>query len=677
MADDLPRRLGRILSTAHPGRRLREVIRLDRSRVAVAVAVSSAVGYAIPLVVGLATGQLADGVAASAGALIVGFANLGGGYRVRAAMLFATTLAAGVAALVGGFAGASVLATVVVLGVWGFAGGLLVALGSRAGLVGMLSTWALLLAGDLNLHGEAVLHEAWLITAGGLVQTGVAIAAWPLRPFAAERRAVGDAFRSLAAYARVPTTAVLQSTAAALAEATETIGVDSAQSGERGALRTLVEQGEWVRLELAALARSHVPGVDTTLRAAANTLDDLAARRKSASSLRALRRSAQGIDEPVVRRHAARLVGWIAAAGAESRVGAPGAEPPRQPVRALRGELTLRSSAFRHAARLSVALMVAVIAYRGLSLGSGYWVPLTVLFVLKPDYGTTIARGIGRAIGTMAGVTIAWAIVTLFSPSDAEIVVLLALLAGAAYAVYPANYALFSVVLVVLVVLLVEFSGGSPVGALIDRIVDTAVGAAIALGAFTLWPTREAPETHERLAAFVTAQGLWLDAILHAYSDDGGRRLLRPTRLAARRARVEAWDSVRRALAEPPRRRPDARPLRAVLTAMDDVSESALVLAAAVHDGARAPREALAPYLTALSGSFNEIAASIRDGIWASPSLPHNETLALNEHDPALATTAAEAMSVLAALERLERTWRAPQPPTGPSADSRSTTRPP
>jgi len=209
---------------------------------------------------------------------------------------------------------------------------------------------------------------------------------------------------------------------------------------------------------------------------------------------------------------------------------------------------------------------------------------------------------------------------------------------------------------------LVEFSGGSPIGALIDRLVDTAVGAAIALGAFTLWPTRETPDTQKRLAAFVTAQGRWLAAILNAYSDDSDRRLLRPTRLAARRARVEAWDSVRRALAEPPRRRPDARPLRAVLTAMDDVSESALVLAAAVHDGARAPREELGPYVTALSGSFDEIAASIRDGTWTRPALPRNETLALNGHDPTLATVAAEAMSVLGSLERLERTWREPEP---------------
>jgi hypothetical protein len=57
------------------------------------------------LAVGLATGHIADGVAASAGALIVGFANLGGADRVRAATLLATTLAAGTAALVGGLAG--------------------------------------------------------------------------------------------------------------------------------------------------------------------------------------------------------------------------------------------------------------------------------------------------------------------------------------------------------------------------------------------------------------------------------------------------------------------------------------------------------------------------------------------------------------------------------------------
>ena len=193
-----------------------------------------------------------------------------------------------------------------------------------------------------------------------------------------------------------------------------------------------------------------------------------------------------------------------------------------------------------------------MVAYRELSLGSGDWVPVTVLFVLKPDYGTTMKRGIARAAGTMAGVTTAWAIVTLVPLNDAAIVVLLAVLAFAAYALFPATYALFSVVLTVLVALLADFSGGSPVGALGNRIVDTAVGTAIALAAITLWPPREAPRTLDGLAAYVTAGGRWLDAILAAYGG-GDQQAMRPARLAARQARAQAWDAVRRALVEPRR----------------------------------------------------------------------------------------------------------------------------
>ena len=265
-----------------------------------------------------------------------------------------------------------------------------------------------------------------------------------------------------------------------------------------------------------------------------------------------------------------------------------------------------------------MALIAAGIAYRGLSLGVGYWVPLTVLFVLRPDYGTTITRGIGRAAGTAAGVTIAWVIVTAFSPGSAAIVALLALLAFAAYALFPANYALYSVVLPVLIALLVEFSGGSPVGALLDRLLDTALGTAIALATYLAWPTREAPHMLESLALYVTAEARWLDAILDAYASQDGPSM-RSMRLAARRARADAWDAVRRALAEPRRRRPDDQPLGAVLATMDEISESALVLAAAVHDGARGPRDSLAPYRRALDAGFGDLARMFRANAGTSP----------------------------------------------------------
>ena len=39
---------------------------------------------------------------------------------------------------------------------------------------------------------------------------------------------------------------------------------------------------------------------------------------------------------------------------------------------------------------LALVLVLAVITYRTLSLGSGYWVLLTVLFLLKPEYDMTV-----------------------------------------------------------------------------------------------------------------------------------------------------------------------------------------------------------------------------------------------------------------------------------------------
>jgi uncharacterized membrane protein YccC len=629
---------------------LRELTRLRRSRLALAAALPSAVGYAIPLVAGLATGHVADGLTGSAGALIVGFANLGGPYRVRSGTLLAATAAAGLAALVGGLAGPDTAATIVAMSGWGFAGGLLVALGTRAAFVGLLSTWALLLASDLALHGTAVLREAWLITAGGAVQTVVAIGAWPLRPFAAERHAVADAYRALAVYARAPGNATLHSATEALVTAAETVDAGASPAAPRGLLRALAEQGEWVRVELAALARGDAPGSGPTRQAAAQALDVIAAGGDPEPALAALRRSVQGIGDPAARRQAENLTAWITAAGRRSRRAAPGPVPRPHPLRSLRAELTWNSSVFRHAARLSAALVVAGIVYRGLSLGRGYWVPLTVLMVLKPDYGTTVTRGIARAAGTMAGVIVAWLVVTLFSPPADAIVVLLVLLAGAAYAVFPANYALFSLLLAVLIALLAEFSGGSPVGVLLDRIIDTAIGTAIALGAIMLWPTREAPYTLDRLTVYVAAESEWLDAILTAYADGAAPQTLRSTRLAARRARTLARTAVQRSLAEPRRRRPDSAPLRAVLAALDEISEYALVLVASVHDGARAPREVVGASRGAVRDSFRALSALLPGAAWpASP--PGNGA---NRNDQALTVVATETAQVLTALQQLE-----------------------
>jgi uncharacterized membrane protein YccC len=633
---------------------VREALRLDRSRLAIDVALPGAIGFAIPLAAGLVAGRVQEGVTAAIGALIVGFANLGGGYRVRSATLLATALAAAVAALLGGLTGGSDAATIALMGAWGFAGGLLVALGPRLAFVGMLSTWALLLAADLHVHGVAAIDTAALIAGGGLLQTLVALVAWPLRPRGPEHHAVAAAYRALACAARTPSTEHLAAAAAALAAAGDLIG--PARSRERE--RVLVQQGEWIRLELAALADTPDPAVAALCATAAGALDAIAAGGRP--DLPELRASAAAVTVPAAREPALMLAARIAMDVRPPGTTLPGAPPGgavRRALTTLRAQLTPRSSAFRHATRLAGALVVAVVAYRVLPIGRGYWVPLTVLFVLKPDYLSTYSRGVGRALGTMLGVVVAAAIVTVGHPSDPVVLVLVTVLALIAYAVFAANYALFSVTLTVLVALLVEFAGGSAIGAVQERIVDTAIGGAIALGAFALWPTREEPALRESLTALIGAHVRWLDAIVAGLADPAAYdpAVMQRERLATRVTRANAEAALQRAAAEPARRRPDIGRAAALLETLSRVDDSALVLAETAHDDHIDRADpAVAAWGAALHATLERLAADPRH---IDP--PGAATLALvdaaraDPDDVALTVVATRATAILAVLRGL------------------------
>src|SRR5262249_4556669 len=80
-------------------------------------------------------------------------------------------------------------------------------------------------------------------------------------------------------------------------------------------------------------------------------------------------------------------------------------------LRALRDNLTPRSESFQHGLRLGLALGAGVAAYWLIGFSEhGFWVPLTVLFVLRPDYDSTFDRLVLRAAGTLVGLVIATAL---------------------------------------------------------------------------------------------------------------------------------------------------------------------------------------------------------------------------------------------------------------------------
>src|SRR4051812_48268448 len=72
----------------------------------------------------------------------------------------------------------------------------------------------------------------------------------------------------------------------------------------------------------------------------------------------------------------------------------------RQAGKAIREGVGARSAPLRHAVRWGLALAVGVATYHVVDLGPhGYWVPLTILFVLRPEESETVERIAMRAAG--------------------------------------------------------------------------------------------------------------------------------------------------------------------------------------------------------------------------------------------------------------------------------------
>jgi Fusaric acid resistance protein-like len=176
-------------------------------------------------------------------------------------------------------------------------------------------------------------------------------------------------------------------------------------------------------------------------------------------------------------------VWWLSDRGTET----PGlAERARAGRRALLDNLRLESPSLRHALRWGIALGAAVAIYRFIDLqGHGYWVPLTVLFVLKPTADDTWERVAMRIAGTIAGLVLATALAEALGGSAVPVAIALATAAMFAYALLALEYALFTAAITVFVVLLTDSLGEGALEAADQRALATALGIAVAAVAIT------------------------------------------------------------------------------------------------------------------------------------------------------------------------------------------------
>ncbi len=140
-----------------------------------------------------------------------------------------------------------------------------------------------------------------------------------------------------------------------------------------------------------------------------------------------------------------------------------------------------KSNTFRHALRVSLATTVGFIISEFFPVGHGYWILLTIIVILKPAYSITKKRNRDRLLGTIAGAGIGTLVIYFIKDRQVMIGCMIALMV-LAYSFMRTRYLLFVTLMtpyiLILFYLLNPFHFRSLI---IDRLIDTAIGSAIAL----------------------------------------------------------------------------------------------------------------------------------------------------------------------------------------------------
>jgi uncharacterized membrane protein YccC len=352
-----------------------------------------ALGVTLPLLIGVATGELRYAGFAAVGALCAGLASFAGSTRNRVAAVLISSAGMAVTTFIGAATAATASWLLIpTLALMGLVVGAAVEFEPPRAIAALMWPIALLVADAVPLDPSGAAARAGWVLAGGTLQALLVTATWAIGPGRQEARAVVTKYRQLAHY---------------------TNGV---------------AHGHLEPPPLPAVTGHALP----------------ADHKLSGSCARTTR---------------------------------------------LLCMIDIRTETGRHAIRLAVAAAAGQAVALAIHPSESHWIPLTIFVVLQPNYQSTLSRGLQRAVGTMLGAGLGAAIVGLDHLSLAATAIVASICIATAYGLFQVSYGLYSLLLTAFVVVLFDYLGISATTSAPARILDTLIGAAIALVSFFVWPT--------------------------------------------------------------------------------------------------------------------------------------------------------------------------------------------
>jgi hypothetical protein len=636
--------------------------------------IRAAVGISIPTAIGLLSGHLSWGVLTAIATFWTLLCDMGGAYRQKALTIAGSSFALVLAYVFGAWVTQSVAGYIIGIFVWAFVMTLVGVAGNAASQAGLVSTTIVVVAVVLTAPNE--FWTRLLLCTGGVLWGAVLILAlWPVHPFLPLFQTISKSCGRLAdlldsvwigapksgygasnlqvafAYDGLLTSieesrkvwgAVRVRRAGPSLRSTQLLDLieDLDSTGRviiafRGVLN-LLGQEPWfdsVRDELRAftevltrLAREISSAVarrgaiidSTSLQAAVDRLLPRLQESESAAKHDFTRNELRRTVELL-----AREFNRLAETTGQLRTGKANAPHPAQErarprlerlnfITELRNNLSFQSSTFRHALRLAAASAIAGILASAFHLTRGYWIPMTVVVVLKPNFGGTLHRAVQRITGTVAGALLA-ALVLWFIHDTWWLLAILALLSFATLTLRWANYVAFSLALTPMIMVMLDLAHPGTITDSFLRILHTIIGGVLAIVAgYLLFPLWERSKLPSQLAEAYLTTSRFLQALFAL----GKERLsVTETRKKSGLAVANAVNAGQRLLSEPPHLRGDVEPVLASINFCRDIFYSLSAVAHLPKEKLELIRsETVQPVARQLADDLDKLGLSLQSG---------------------------------------------------------------
>ncbi|MFO8000850.1 MAG: YccS family putative transporter [Marinilabilia sp.] len=210
-------------------------------------------------------------------------------------------------------------------------------------------------------------------------------------------------------------------------------------------------------------------------------------------------------------------------------------------------QLSLSHPRMRYAIRLGLCFLAGFAISEVFEIDKGEWIVLTVLFVLQPTYSATRRRLYQRVLGTMTGVVAGVLVVKLLTLPGQLLLMLVS--AFFFFAWLKRQYSVSVVFITIFVLCAFNLIGGKGIAVMLPRLLDTLIGAFLALVTVRLlWPQWQYKKLPQLLSEALAKNTAYLRVVLAEYespsADDLDYRIARRQAHQADNALALAWQDM-------------------------------------------------------------------------------------------------------------------------------------